>query len=89
MSPLPKLYTLAGTDDTRYFSPNEVLRAHAKVVNRAGRFYAVDLNSTNGTFVNETRVSPRTGGVAFDHGDVLFLGPSRVSTYVFFEVTQQ
>jgi len=89
VSPLPNLYTPAGTDDTRYFSPNEVSRAQAKVVKRAGRFYAVDLNSTNGTFVNETRVSPGTEGVAFDHGDVLSLGPSRVSTYMFFEVTQQ
>jgi pSer/pThr/pTyr-binding forkhead associated (FHA) protein len=89
MSPLPNLYTLAGTDDTRYFSPNEVSRAHAKVVKRAGRLYAVDLSSTNGTFVNETRVPPRIEGVALEHGDILSLGPSRVSTYMFFEVTQQ
>ncbi|PIV67276.1 MAG: phosphopeptide-binding protein, partial [Nitrospirae bacterium CG01_land_8_20_14_3_00_44_22] len=30
---------------------------HAKLINRGGRFFIEDLNSTNGTFVNGKRIS--------------------------------
>ena len=76
--------------DTLYFVPREVSRAHAKVVrhttNPDVEYVVVDLKSTCGTFVNGTRVDPDGEGVVLSHGDVLSLGPSQISTYVFYTV---
>lgn len=36
---------------------NSVSRVHAKVVNRGGQIFLVDLNATNGTFVNGNKLS--------------------------------
>jgi hypothetical protein len=76
--------------DTLYFVPREVSRAHAKVTTQtAGRdtqHMLIDLNSTCGTFVNEVQVDPDGIGVVLKHGDAISLGPSRVSTYVFYAV---
>jgi len=78
--------------DTLYFVPREVSRTHAKVVRRAGslgvRHVLLDLHSTCGTFVNETRVDPNGAGVVLEHGDVISLGPSQTSTYVYFRAGQ-
>ena len=76
--------------DTLYFCPREVSRAHAKV-RRAGRppsvtYTVIDLKSTCGTFVNGERIEPGEPGVALAHGDVLSLGASQVSTYLFYVV---
>lgn len=80
-------YTAA---DTLYFVPREVSRAHAKVKRRtaysAMEYVVVDLKSTCGTFVNGTRVDPDDEGVVLSHGDVLSLGPSQISTYLFYTV---
>lgn len=74
--------------DTLYFAPREVSRTHAKVVRGPdGQFRVVDLGSTRGTFVNGEPVAPEGDGWALAHGDVLSLGPSQVSTYVFYEAT--
>jgi hypothetical protein len=73
--------------DTLYFSPHEVSRVHAKVVRRGDRFYVVDMGSRLGTFVNGNHVDPQGEGVPLSHGDVLSLGPSRCSTYVFYVAT--
>ncbi len=76
--------------DTMYFVPREVSRAHAKVVakfTKSGKkHYLFDLNSTRGTFLNRVEVRPGTG-VALKHGDVISLGPSGTSTYVYYKVT--
>ncbi len=37
---------------------NSVSRTHAKIVNRGGQLYIMDMNATNGTFVNGSRISP-------------------------------
>lgn len=81
-------YTAA---DTLYFVPREVSRAHAKVIRRITdsgvEYVVVDLKSTCGTFVNGDRVDPDGEGVALSHGDVLSLGPSQISTYMFYKVS--
>ena len=77
--------------DTLYFVPREVSRNHAQMTVRmteAGpRHVLHDLNSTCGTFINDTRVDPSGNGVMLEHGDIISLGASRTSTYVYFEVT--
>ena len=76
--------------DTLYFVPREVSRAHAKLIAEANPtgvcHLLVDLNSTCGTFVNQVRISP-DGGVLLEHGDIISLGPSRTSTYVYYDAT--
>ncbi len=74
--------------DTLYFVPREISRTHAKVRHQTGSFgvrhILIDLHSTCGTFVNEMRVDPNGAGVALQHGDIISLGPSHTSTYVYF-----
>jgi hypothetical protein len=74
--------------DTLYFVPREISRAHARVMRQTGGFgvrhLLVDLHSTCGTFVNETAVDPEGTGVVLAHGDVISLGPSQTSTYVYY-----
>ncbi|MHC4118222.1 MAG: FHA domain-containing protein [Planctomycetota bacterium] len=76
--------------DTLYFAPREVSRSHAKVIRSITgsklEYVVVDLRSTCGTFVNGTRVKPDGEGVVLSHGDVLSLGPSQMSTYMFYVV---
>jgi pSer/pThr/pTyr-binding forkhead associated (FHA) protein len=76
--------------DTLYFVPREVSRAHARLVARsteAGlRHRLIDLNSTCGTFVNQVRLERAGDGVPLKHGDVISLGPSQTSTYVYYHV---
>jgi pSer/pThr/pTyr-binding forkhead associated (FHA) protein len=78
--------------DTLYFVPREVSRKHARVTSQATdagpRHFLHDLNSTCGTFVNNTQVDPSGNGIELEHGDVISLGPSRTSTYVYYEVTR-
>ncbi|OPX21644.1 MAG: hypothetical protein B1H04_06290 [Planctomycetales bacterium 4484_123] len=74
--------------DTLYFCPREVSRVHAKVVTRGtgpeAEHRVIDLNSTRGTFVNGQQISPGEPGAPLSPGDVLSLGPSQVSTYLFY-----
>ncbi len=74
--------------DTLYFGPWEVSRSHAKIVRQGPdsdrRFTAIDLGSTCGTFVNGERLASDGDGQVLSHGDVISLGPSQVSTYMFF-----
>jgi len=74
--------------DTLYFVPREISRIHAKVIRQTGRggirHVLVDLHSTCGTFVNGMRVAPDGLGVVLEHGDVISLGPSQTSTYVYY-----
>lgn len=73
--------------DTLYFGPRETSRLHAKIVRRwresAPTYVLMDIKSTCGTFVNGRRLEG-DGGQTLVHGDVISLGPSQVSTYVFF-----
>jgi len=78
--------------DTLYFVPREVSRLHAKVVRQTGSFgirhLVIDLNSTCGTFVNELPIDPNGAGAVLRHGDVISLGPSQTSTYVYYIAAQ-
>ena len=78
--------------DTLYFVPREVSRAHAnikrQIVDTDVEYVVVDLESTCGTFINGTRVDPNGKGVVLSHGDVLSLGPSQISTYIFYTVNE-
>jgi len=79
--------------DTLYFVPREISRTHAKVTcqtgNRDVRHLLIDLHSSCGTFVNEKPVDPDGAGVALEHGDVISLGPSQTSTYVYFRTARR
>jgi pSer/pThr/pTyr-binding forkhead associated (FHA) protein len=74
--------------DTLYFVPREISRTHAKVVRQTGSFgvqhVLIDLHSTCGTLVNEVPVDPNGTGVVLEHGDIISLGPSHVSTYIYY-----
>lgn len=76
--------------DTLYFAPREVSRSHARVVRRRTRdeleYVVLDMQSTCGTYVNGNRVDPNGPGTVLTHGDVLSLGPSQMSTYMFYVV---
>jgi pSer/pThr/pTyr-binding forkhead associated (FHA) protein len=45
----------------------------------------VDLHSTCGTFVNEVLIDPNGAGIVLRHGDVISLGPSQASTYLYYK----
>src|SRR5512142_2334288 len=47
---------------------------HARVVQEGGAFYVEDLESTNGTYVNDLPISRRT----LNDGDVLLIGKHRL-----------
>jgi len=87
--PIDAIIDYAATD-TMYFAPREVSRSHAKVIRRITgsrlEYVVMDLSSTCGTFVNGMRVDPEGEGVVLSHGDVLSLGPSQTSTYMFYTV---
>jgi hypothetical protein len=76
--------------DTLFFAPREVSRSHAKIIRRKAyskyQYTVIDTRSTCGTFVNGARVDPYGAGVPLSHGDVLSLGPSQMSTYMFYVV---
>jgi hypothetical protein len=75
--------------DTLYFVPREISRTHAKIVRQTGSFgvrhILIDLHSTCGTFVNEMPVDPNGAGAILEHGDIISLGPSQASTYVYYK----
>lgn len=75
--------------DAMYLGPHEVSRVHAKICrakDRSGCSTAiVDLDSRCGTYINGTRVNA-TDGESLQHGDVIALGASHTSTYIFVEV---
>jgi len=73
--------------DTLYFAPRETSRVHARVMRRwresAPTFVLKDMGSTCGTYVNGQRLEG-DGGRPLAHGDMISLGPSAVSTYVYY-----
>ena len=76
--------------DTMYLGPHEVSRLHAKVRRvREGSGWTVtafDLGSKCGTFVNGESIDGEDDGRQLAHGDVIALGASHTSTYLFVEV---
>jgi hypothetical protein len=76
--------------DTLYFVPREISRTHAKITRQIGGFgdrhVLTDLHSTCGTFVNEMPLDPEGAGVVLEHGDIISLGPSQASTYLYYRV---
>lgn len=62
-----------GGNDIILPDPN-VSRVHARIEERDGSFWLVDLGSTNGTWVNEERVSEKE----LDEHDVVRLGATRL-----------
>ena len=79
--------------DAVYFLPQEVSRVHAKIIRRntdaGNRYVLFDLNSTCGTFVNGEIAGGSANGRVLTSGDMISLGSSNVSTYVFFEKPMQ
>ena len=77
--------------DTLYFMPREVSRAHAKIVRRHNNsnleFWLVDMGSTCGTYLNNSKIDACKEGTVLSHGDIISLGPSMISTYVFYMVS--
>lgn len=75
--------------DTLYFVPREVSRVHASVLQRMTRtgvqHVVTDLHSSCGTFVNGEPVDPHGDGIVLKHGDVISLGPSQTSIYVYYQ----
>ena len=47
----------------------------------------VEGSSPFGTYVNNNRIDPNDDGVALSHGDTISLGPSLISTYLFYAVS--
>lgn len=76
--------------DTLYFVPREVSKAHAKVLRNTNdsevEYLLVDLKSTCGTYLNGKQLDSENEGLSLSHGDVISLGPSMISTYMFYEV---
>jgi phosphoserine phosphatase RsbU/P len=70
--PLGLRTTIGRDDDNDLSFPDSMLsRRHAEFQVREGAFYIVDLDSTNGTYVNDLRVQ---GERLLDDGDVVTVG---------------
>jgi len=69
--------TLGRGDDNDIVIPHaSVSRAHARLMRRGGHFELIDLNSTNGTYVNNQPVqgaTPVSNGSEVRLGDVRFV----------------
>jgi serine phosphatase RsbU (regulator of sigma subunit) len=72
--PLEPISTILGrqVDSNVCLEAQAVSRHHARILFEDGRFLVEDLQSSNGTFVNGTRVR---GQVPFREGDTLQVGP--------------
>ena len=73
--------------DTSFMTPNEVSKVHCKIVRTpgaAGMEYSLyDLQSRCGTYLNGKAICQGDEGIVLSQGDVISLGASHVSTYVF------
>lgn len=85
VDPVPSEYSLfkdqvsvgRGEDNDVVIPHASVSRAHARLIKRDGTYELMDLNSTNGTFVDDRRVSGATAtvgsGSRLRFGDVQFV----------------
>jgi len=74
--------------DASYLGPHEVSRTHAAVerefaLGQDNIYRLIDLDSTCGTFLNGVRVNSGVDGHLLESGDVLSLGSSHSSTFLF------
>ncbi len=61
---------------------NGVSRRHARIYAQQGLFHLEDLDSTNGTFHNEKRLTPYVPSELHD-GDILILGTMRIRIRIY------
>ena len=61
-----------------------VSRRHARIYAREGTCFVEDLDSTNGTFLNDERVTPYLP-YAFKNGDILTFGTMRLQVQIYTE----
>lgn len=61
---------------------NGVSRRHARIYAQQGLFHLEDLDSTNGTFHNEERLTPYVPSELHD-GDILVLGTMRIKIRIY------
>lgn len=78
--------------DASYLGPHEVSRAHAVVQRDAAdgqqsKYRLIDLGSTCGTFLNGVRLDDGGAGSPLESGDVVSLGGSHSSTFLFLNKT--
>ena len=59
------------TDNDIQISDGQASRQHAEIRYENGRHHVVDLNSTNGTLVNDNRIA---SAQALSHGDIITIG---------------
>lgn len=64
-----------GEDNNVHLTDKKVSRVHARILSDSEGHFLEDLNSTNGTFVNEKRISKHT----LREGDVIKIGKYRLS----------
>ncbi len=62
-----------GADNTVVLDGDSVSRRHARFEKRGNRWYVVDLNSTNGTYLNEQLI---IGEQVLNNGDRVKIGPA-------------
>ncbi len=67
------MYVGRSTDNDIIIQEIDISRKHLKLTWQNGRFYAEDMSSRNGTFINGERLK---GAVALHHSDALQLGAS-------------
>jgi len=85
----PEILVDYAINDTMYFTPFEVSKAHARVVRHKTasgyQYEMLDIGSTCGTYVNGKNITGSDQKCILEHGDVISLGPSQTSTYIFFQ----
>lgn len=59
-----------------------VSRRHARIYTRDGTCFVEDLDSTNGTFLNDERITPYLP-YAFRDGDLLMFGTMRLKVHIY------
>ncbi len=59
-----------------------ISRRHARIYTREGTCFVEDLDSTNGTFLNEERITPYLP-YAFRDGDLLMFGTMRLNVHIY------
>lgn len=81
-----KVITIGRSKDNNniVIEDNNVSRSHLQIINDDnGNYYAIDLDSTNGTFVNGNRI---TGKVQLHKGDTIVIGNTTLSWEAYFNI---
>ncbi|MBQ3594071.1 MAG: FHA domain-containing protein [Bacteroidales bacterium] len=79
-----KVITIGRSKDNNnvVIEDNKVSRSHLQIIkDDNGDYYVIDLDSTNGTFVNGTRI---TGKVQLHKGDIVVIGNTTLSWEAYF-----